>query len=143
MLNETRYHQGFVGIIVFFPFFFFPGFNLQFNQLLHWHFFLFVQIIRCILILVAFLFLVNIDTRSSYAQWTLQRTSFSATPTMSCEVCKRTYVIIRQENSFMKQCLFGMSSWLMESEITSRIRYGQLHWCMASLNRYAIWNLIS
>lgn len=57
-----------------------------------------------------FPFLVDIDTRSSYAQWISQRTSFSAIHTMSCLVCKRTYVIIRQDQSFMKKCLFGTNT---------------------------------
>lgn len=60
MLNETRYHQGFAGIIIFFPFifFYFPLlsgyiYSLKFASLA---LFPVVQIIRCILICSAFSF---------------------------------------------------------------------------------------
>lgn len=53
---------------------------------------------------------IYIDTRSSYAQWILQRTSISATPIVSCIVFKRIYLLTRKGSFLMKQCLFGTSS---------------------------------
>lgn len=56
-------------------------------------------------------FCCDLDTRSFYAVWILQRTSFSATHTTLCLVFKRTYLVIMSgDNHYMKHCLFGTSS---------------------------------
>lgn len=70
----------------------------------------FIYIYSCSSWVFVFSFFIDdIDTRSSCAQWILQRISFLATHIMLCVVFKRTYVMMRQGKFFMKQCLFGMS----------------------------------